>query len=244
MDQQKIGRFIALCRKEQRLTQAQLAEKLNVTDKAVSKWETGRGLPDVSLYRELCSILGISLNEFFAGERIPAEEIETRSEENLLTVAADAQRERRRTLQGSILCGTGLGMLLVALAVLEKFARPLTAVKLIWLILALTFVLLGLRGCSFRREKMKTVRIVFLVLLTTSALAAADLGINYFYNLLHEYHDGITICGFMPLLLYGDDLWSLEGFFEQFKRMTTLTMVLIVGNAALQCAAMASEKRI
>lgn len=69
MDQRKIGFFIADCRREQGLTQAQLAEKLGVTDKAVSKWETGRCLPDVSLFVPLTSILGTTIDEFLEGQR-------------------------------------------------------------------------------------------------------------------------------------------------------------------------------
>lgn len=63
MDQVKIGRFIAECRKNKKMTQAELAEKLNVTDKSVSKWECGTCLPNVSLYKDLCEILDITLND-------------------------------------------------------------------------------------------------------------------------------------------------------------------------------------
>lgn len=70
MDQERIGKFIASCRKEQNLTQANLAEKLGITDRAVSKWETGRSLPDASIMPELCAILDININELFSGERI------------------------------------------------------------------------------------------------------------------------------------------------------------------------------
>ena len=69
MDQKKIGFFMAACRREQGLTQAQLAEKLGVTDKAVSKWETGRCLPDASLFVPLTSILGTTIDEFLEGQR-------------------------------------------------------------------------------------------------------------------------------------------------------------------------------
>ena len=68
MDLQKIGTYIAGKRKSLGLTQRELAEKLGMSDKSVSKWERGICLPDVSVYRQLCGILGISLNEFFAGE--------------------------------------------------------------------------------------------------------------------------------------------------------------------------------
>lgn len=65
MDQKRIGAFIARCRKEKNLTQMQLAELLGITNQAVSKWENGRGMPEVSLLQPLCKVLGISLNELF-----------------------------------------------------------------------------------------------------------------------------------------------------------------------------------
>lgn len=68
MNQTEIGKFIARCRKEKKLTQAQLAEKLNITDRAVSKWETGKSMPDSSIMLELCEILGITVNELLSGE--------------------------------------------------------------------------------------------------------------------------------------------------------------------------------
>ena len=70
MDQVKIGKLIAECRKAKKLTQVELAEKLGVTDKSVSKWENGNCLPDVSLYKKICEILDITLNEFFAGGKL------------------------------------------------------------------------------------------------------------------------------------------------------------------------------
>ena len=96
MDQIKIGRYIAEKRKNLNLTQAQVAEKLGVTDKSVSKWERGVCLPDVSLYQDLCQELGITINEFFAGDDINKEEIETRSEENIMGVAVDSSNRRRK----------------------------------------------------------------------------------------------------------------------------------------------------
>lgn len=84
MDQEKIGKFIADCRKEKGLTQLQLAEKLNITNRAVSKWETGKSCPDASLMLELCNILGITVNELLSGERIPMEDYQKKAEENLV----------------------------------------------------------------------------------------------------------------------------------------------------------------
>ena len=70
MEQVKIGKFIAECRKKKNLTQMQLAEKLNITDRAISKWETGKGIPDSSIMLELCNELDISVNELLSGELI------------------------------------------------------------------------------------------------------------------------------------------------------------------------------
>lgn len=98
MDQEKIGKFIATCIKEQSLTQVQFAEKLGVTNKAVSKWETGKCLPDVSLFNDICILLDITLNELFSGERISPENIEKKSEENLINMATNYQKRDYRTL--------------------------------------------------------------------------------------------------------------------------------------------------
>ena len=84
MDQEKIGKFIATCRKYKKLTQEQLAEKLNISKNAVSKWERGLNLPDVSIMQELCRILGITLNKLFIGDKIIDEKYKEVADDNLL----------------------------------------------------------------------------------------------------------------------------------------------------------------
>ena len=83
MDQEKIGRFIASCRKSAGLTQAVLAEKLGITDRAVSKWENGKSMPDASIMLNLCEQLGISVNELLSGERLDMDDYRKMAEENL-----------------------------------------------------------------------------------------------------------------------------------------------------------------
>ena len=94
MDLVKIGKYIAGKRKALGMTQKQLAEKLNMSDKSVSKWERGVCLPDVSVYMELCKILGISINEFLAGEDIDAENVEKKSEDNIIQVTKDSKKKQ------------------------------------------------------------------------------------------------------------------------------------------------------
>jgi len=84
MDQIKIGKFIAECRKNKNMTQTQLAEILNTTNKSVSKWENGSCLPDSSLYEPLCDILGITINELFAGQKITNEDYQRIADANLM----------------------------------------------------------------------------------------------------------------------------------------------------------------
>ncbi len=95
MDLVKIGKYIAGKRKALGMTQKQLAEKLNMSDKSVSKWERGICLPDVSVYMELCEILGISINEFLAGEDIDAENVEKKSEDNIIQVTKDSKKKQK-----------------------------------------------------------------------------------------------------------------------------------------------------
>lgn len=84
MDQQKIGAFMAACRKRKKLTQRQLAEALGVTDRSVSNWENGVCLPDASLYHFLCELLQISIEEFFAGDFLPEGQEQNAADSHLL----------------------------------------------------------------------------------------------------------------------------------------------------------------
>lgn len=86
MDQIKTGRFIALMRKEKGLTQKELADKLCISDKTVSKWETGRGMPEVSLMLPLCESLGINVNELLTGAKVPEERYKEKAEENMMNL--------------------------------------------------------------------------------------------------------------------------------------------------------------
>ena len=95
MDQLKIGKFIAECRKKANLTQMQLAEKLGITDKAISKWERGIAMPDTSIMLELCDILGISVNELLSGERINMENNNHRNEQLLFSMAKEIEKKNK-----------------------------------------------------------------------------------------------------------------------------------------------------
>ncbi len=96
MNQIKIGRFIAECRKKANLTQMQLAEKLGITDKAISKWERGVAMPDTSIMLELCDILCISVNELLSGEMIDMEQKDEQLNELIFQMAKNEERYHKR----------------------------------------------------------------------------------------------------------------------------------------------------
>ena len=95
MNQIKIGEFISSQRKMKNLTQAALAEKLGITDRAVSKWERGKGLPDVSLMLDLCEIFGITVNELLSGEEISMENSNQKNEQLLLDMAKELEQKNK-----------------------------------------------------------------------------------------------------------------------------------------------------
>lgn len=105
MDQIKIGKFIAGKRKEQNLTQEKLAEKLGITDRAVSKWETGKSLPDASIMLELCALLGITVNDLLCGEVVSMENYNEQMEKSLIEMVKQKERSDQRLLTMEIVIG-------------------------------------------------------------------------------------------------------------------------------------------
>ncbi len=104
MDQIKIGRFIAKMRKEKPYTQRQLADMLGISDKTVSKWETGNGLPDVSLMMPLCDLLQISVNELLSGERLTDSEYQKKAEENMMNLIMEREESKKKIIISAIVC--------------------------------------------------------------------------------------------------------------------------------------------
>ena len=123
MDQIKIGKFIASCRKEQGMTQAALAQKLGISDRAVSKWETGKSMPDSGIMLELCELLKINVNELLSGEKIMTEAYNKKVEENLLAMKQEVEEKNRQLLRTEyliVLPTVLLGLALIIAAALAE----------------------------------------------------------------------------------------------------------------------------
>lgn len=123
MDQIKIGKFIAERRKMQGLTQMQLAEKLNITDRAVSKWETGKAMPDTSIMLELCDILKISVNDLLSGEVVSMENYNKKLESNLLEMAKQKEAADKRLLSLEIFIGVLVSAVLCGMILLAALVQ-------------------------------------------------------------------------------------------------------------------------
>lgn len=143
MEPTRIGRFIAERRKALGLTQRQLAEQLSVSDKAVSKWETGRGLPDVLLMPPLCAALGITVNDLLSGERVGEGDYRKKAEENMMELMRENAENRQRLAQ-SIACGGVTVVAVCALVALAAFLPLPTLARVALLLLAMATAVVGI----------------------------------------------------------------------------------------------------
>ena len=131
MDQIRTGKFIAAMRREKALTQRQLADALGISDKTVSKWETGKGLPEVSLMLPLCEILNISVNELLSGQRLTEETYKQKAEENIMALMGERKKNQRRMLWSVMILLATFFIAFFIVLVTIKFEMPLQAHQLL-----------------------------------------------------------------------------------------------------------------
>lgn len=144
MNQVKIGRFIAQCRKNKNLTQMQLAEKLNITDRAISKWETGKGMPDSSIMLELCNELDISVNELLSGEMIKMEMYNKKAEKNLLELQKQKEIADKNMLRLELIIGYMSSIVFIVLIFVASFIEMNEIIRLILIILGAIIFTIGI----------------------------------------------------------------------------------------------------
>lgn len=143
MNQIKIGKFIAECRKKNNLTQMQLAEKLNITDRAISKWENGKSMPDSSIMLELCNELKISVNELLSGEMIEMKDYNQIAEKNLLEMAKKEEVQNKKMMFYEIVIGYMSSVTFLILLFTASFAVENIVARIILFILAFLVLIIG-----------------------------------------------------------------------------------------------------
>lgn len=146
MDQIKIGKFIAACRKENQLTQMQLAERLGITDRAISKWETGKSMPDSSIMLDLCKELKITVNDLLSGEVVTMENYNKELEKNLIEMVKLKEQADKRLLALEIFIGAVVSFVLISLVSIASFAPIADWLRILLIILGfIPFVI----GCAY-----------------------------------------------------------------------------------------------
>ena len=143
MNQEKIGAFIARRRKEKKLTQAKLASYLGITDRAVSKWERGKGLPDPVYMLELCRLLDISVNELLTGEFIEETKYQQKAEDNLLIMAKQEVKQTKKMFFYENVIGIGSTIIFTILIFMSVYFVENSVLKVILFILSFIFLIIG-----------------------------------------------------------------------------------------------------
>ena len=146
MDQVKIGKFIAECRRKTNLTQMQLAEKLNITDRAISKWETGKSLPDSSIMLDLCDVLSISVNDLLCGEVVTMDNYNKELENNLLEMIKQKEQADKRLLSVEVFIGITATIVLFALIFVAALIQMEAWLKISLIVFGF---ILFLAGCFY-----------------------------------------------------------------------------------------------
>ena len=141
MDQIKIGEYISKKRKEKNLTQEELAEKLGITDRAISKWENGYCMPDASNIPLLCKILGISINDLFSGDDVDMKDFEKQAEENMLSLKISEEQINKRLLIAIYVIGFVSTIFFIGFASLLAYFMEDSKWFILLLVLAFTFYL-------------------------------------------------------------------------------------------------------
>ena len=143
MNQIKIGKFIAECRKKNNLTQMQLAEKLNITDRAVSKWENGKSMPDSSIMLDLCQELKISVNELLSGEMLEMNNYNEKAEQNLLEMQRKKEESDTNMLKLEIIIGYMSSIIFLVLIFVASFIEMPLVVKILLIVFGSVIFVIG-----------------------------------------------------------------------------------------------------
>ena len=147
MDQVKIGKFIKEKRKEKKITQSELAEKLNVTDRAISKWENGICMPDSGIITELCKILNITINDLFSGEVVDMKDSEKRLEKNLIEIIKLKEHKDKQLLSLEIFIGILVSIILFACVFVASFTNIKDIYRLLLIVVGFIPFIIGITYC-------------------------------------------------------------------------------------------------
>ena len=179
MNQEKIGNFIAECRRQKKMTQYQLGEKLGVTEKSISNWENGRNMPDLSLFKPLCEELNITINELLSGEKISEDNYQEKFEENIINTISYSNKklEKKNQLIGLILMIFGFLMSILGLMAFNPDSHSCSFSVVIGVI----FSTLGFFKLVKSKSNLKTFiyLVLFFIVYMTTIIFFDYIGVSY-----------------------------------------------------------------
>ena len=152
MDQIRIGKFIAETRKQNNLTQRQLADKLSISDKTVSKWERGNGLPEISLMLPLCEALGITVNDLLSGQLVTENEYKKKAEENMMDLMKENEENKKRFAL-SMICGIITIIAVCSLTVIAAYIEMPVFARVLVILLAVATAVAGIGSAAVLERK-------------------------------------------------------------------------------------------
>lgn len=152
MDQIKIGKFIAETRKQQNMTQRQLADALSISDKTISKWECGKGLLEISLMMPLCETLQITVNDLLTGERVSEGDYQKKAEENMMNLMKENEENKKR-MELSVICGVITIIAVCSLVVIASYIEMPTIARIAVIIFAVATAAAGIGAAAVLEVK-------------------------------------------------------------------------------------------
>jgi len=187
MNQEKIGKFISKVRKEKKITQKQLAEKLEITDRAISKWENGKSMPDLALLKPLCNILDITINELLSGEYISKEKKEETLEDNIVNAINYSKKKENiyELIFYLFILLFGVIMIVISMSI---FSSPIGFTM--WYSIIGTYILMIIFSCLLKKTIIsnKSEKYIIILIISFFFLYFGYLGIIDFINVKH--HNG------------------------------------------------------
>ncbi len=259
MDLQKNGLFLSQLRKEKGLTQEQLGERLGVSNKTISRWETGTYLPPVEMLQELSRLYGLTINELLSGKTLSEQEFQESAEKNICSALESTAITHKGKIRYYMRQWVVTHWLEMAL-----FAVLLVVGSVIWgcfstdrtlpsaVLIAVGYgILCYHRMMAYAEEKiytfaesgpeqqvdrkMRHVRVAAMLIFGLCLWISVDLGYNYFSALVPEMNDGLTIRGLFARFVIGEDQWSLVKYFRAFAGVAKITLIAAITNIVLFC---------
>ena len=183
MNQEKIGKFIAKCRKDKKMTQSDLAERLGVTDKSIGNWENGRNMPDLSLFKPLCDVLGITINDLLSGEKISKDKYQERFEENIVnTIDYSTKRiNKYSNVIGLLLVIFGLFISMSAIMIFPSESSW----ESIYSVFGVVLFVIGISKLTNKMKMWKRLLLILLIFLGT-------LGILFFTDYINVKRNNVA----------------------------------------------------